>query len=625
MSDRATERSLHRRAGRIVFGDRRGLFVWLVLLATFGLLWRFTLLVTDTNVQANLLVAVAEGHLAVEELRFPLDAVGEQHVQQGLRDVGGTHYGRNYGQVAVAVPVLWVLRGFSVLVDLRVLLAGGWSLTVLAAVQQGGVLSGRERTGRLVGAGLGVLLFLASLAVGTDVDGRLLPVVALQLVNVLAAAFVGVFVYRLVGRFEGTAVALGAGLVAGLATPVAFWASFPKRHVLVAALLAAGLFCFATSRTRSSDRTLARVGTYVAFGLVAWIHAFEGFFLVATLGVVDLTTTRTDRRELGLIAAGLGLALLPTFATNFLISGNPLVPPRLAGSGAGGGNLVTSSASVAAVPAAAVAASALVLSVLPEAVLEIVGEIAGAVLGGVATLGDPDRLWRIFVRSGNYGQYASQQAGYLSTELSMMESMPLLGGVVGLGAAGVRRVRSTRRLPSPRALRTLDPARQTDLLVGSLAAVFTVIYLSRLPLHSQFTVRYLLPVYVLGVYGLARLGPVKQAVSAAARTVAASYLLAVLATVILASVALGALDPARAEAVQAHALAHLGVGAVLAAAVVGALLYPRRFTDRVVGVVLGLVGGATTGYYLLAGLEYFTDGAYALDLARVLAEVVSIV
>lgn len=42
------------------------------------------------------------------------------------------------------------------------------------------------------------------------------------------------------------------------------------------------------------------------------------------------------------------------------------------------------------------------------------------------------------------------------------------------------------------------------------AALLTLVYLPRLPLHATITVRYLLPLFPIALYGLLRLGSVRR-------------------------------------------------------------------------------------------------------------------
>jgi uncharacterized membrane protein YgcG len=653
--------------GRFAFGDRLGLVIWLGLAVSYAFLWRLDLAITDSNVFANMLVSLADGSMAVTEIRFPLDTLGAQRVQQGLIEHDGAYYGRNYGQVALAVPVLWALEAVAAIVDVRLMLAGGWSLLLLGFVHHLGVILEAPRRGRVVGAVLAGLAFASSMAVGTDVDPRMLPVIALQLVNLGATAAVALILYRLVGRFHGRRVGGAAGLAAGLATPVAFWATFPKRHVLVTLVLLAGLLSFVVSRQTETGSKWARGGAYAAFGSIAWVHAFEGFVLVLALGVVEFTTAaRTDRRSMAIIGLCLLVALAPTLATNAAVTGDPLKPPRLGGSGDLGSDLLRmqedgrdaagddeetvqstdgeneqasggdgdaggesdgdvggeSDGGAGGGSSDGIAVIGPLIGLLPASARSALGLSVDLAIEGVWMINEPDKLWHTFVRSGNYDQFLVWNPPYQPYELSVIESMPLLAGLVGLPLAGLERVRKRVRGEGNGSLRPTTARGQTDLLVAVVATTLTVVYLSRLPLQGQLTVRYLLFLYPLGIYGLVRYRPIRRTITAAPRALVGGATVGLVATLLGGMVVLASIDPARAEAVQAHALVHLGLALGLVAVLVVSALTAER-DRRGLALVLGLVAGTTCGYYALAGLEYFS-GTYALDLARTTADLITI-
>ncbi|MFB6308626.1 MAG: hypothetical protein ABEH35_04780, partial [Haloarculaceae archaeon] len=316
-----------RRAGRVVFGDRTGLALWLGLVVTLALTWRVGFFLTDTYTVVNTLLNLADGRLAVTEIRYTL-SLGSQ---PGLHEYGGRLYGRNYGQAMAAVPLLWLLEALAVVVSPRLLLAGGFSVGVLAFARQAGTLLGRRRTAGLVGAGVAFLVFVLNFALATPLERDLLPLVALQLSTLFLAGLVGVLLYRIIALFHDRRVAIGAGVVGGLATPVGFWATLPKRHVLVALLLLSSVYCFARSRQIDGRRQPWLRGlAYGLVGLIAWVHAFEGFFALAVLVPVDLATAESNgRRQLAIVLLVLLVGLTPMLATNAAISGNPAMPPRL--------------------------------------------------------------------------------------------------------------------------------------------------------------------------------------------------------------------------------------------------------------------------------------------------------
>ena len=121
--------------GRAVFGDRLGAVVFLAAVSTYLLCWRVGVLITDSYTVANTLAAVADGQLHVDRAVYgpSLETPG-----MGTRD--GRFYGRNYGQVFLALPLLWALEALAAVTELRVSVAGVWALSLLAL----SLLVGRE-------------------------------------------------------------------------------------------------------------------------------------------------------------------------------------------------------------------------------------------------------------------------------------------------------------------------------------------------------------------------------------------------------------------------------------------------------------------------------------------------
>ncbi len=654
-------------AGRWVFGDRQGLVLWLALLCWLGVTWRIGFFIQDTYATANALVAVADGQLQVTELRYSLTF----NSQPGLHQLDGKLYGRNYGQLYLAVPLVWALEGAAVLVDPRLLLAGLWAGLGLALVTQLAHLPQFDRTRtRQVGAVVVAVGFLASVLTATELASDRLALVAYQLSTMLAAATSGLVVYRLLGRFHGRRVGLAAGALLVVATPVGLWASIPKRHTLVAALTLGAVYAFAVSRDREGRAALrARAGAYALAGFVTSVHAFEALFIVAVLGVVDLLTARSNGlRDLLVVGLVLTLAATPMLATNYAISGNPAEPPRLlpsagndvefspvpeapesGGGGASGGGpsepetpssdsgggpsepetpssdsgggTETSGSDPAMTesPGSGSAdAGSELLDTLGSAVGTITSFAGEEAIAGVRSLDDTDRLYHTFVRSGTIPTVRYEPNDYEPVDLAMLEAMPLLGALAALPVLLVR------RLLSLSGLRDLDPrdwgtARKTDLLVGCLAVVLTVVYLPRLPLFSMLTVRYLHPVIALSAVGAFRIPAVRDGLAESGWLVRAYLGSLGLALVVLLGGITG-LGLAVGEAVQYNALWHLAVAGVLAAAVVGRTIWPERVSLRAVATGVALPAGFTTAYLLLAGLVYFRYGTYAFDLVRVVTE-----
>ncbi|WP_254273045.1 hypothetical protein [Haloarcula marina] len=645
MSRSATIRDRARTVGRLVFGDRHGLVLWLGLLCWFGLTWRVGFFIQDTYATANTLVALADGQLHVTRIPYSL-TLGSQ---PGLHRYDGLLYGRNYGQLALAVPLVWALEALAVVVDPRLLLAGLWAGVALVFVGQLDRLDTVDAGWiRPMGGLVVAVLFVATLPVATDLDTDRLALAAYQLSTMLAAAAAGLAMYRLVSEFHGRRLGLVAGVALGVATPVGFWATIPKRHTLVAALTLWAVYAFAVSRRREGRTALvARAFAYGFAGFVTWTHAFEAFFLVGTLAVVDLATARrTDTRTLAVLGAALLLATAPMLATNYAISGNPAEPPRLlpnveggdvefspsadGGTDAPGGDSGGPAADGSAGTSSESGGGERVgrdsdggfLSTARDTAGPVSEFVVGAVVDGVATLGNPTQMWHTFVRSGHIPGIPYRLNSYEVIELTVLESTPILGALLALPALVGRRLREDGRDALARVdPRTLSPIRQTDLLVVAVAAVLTVVYLSRALTYSQLTVRYLHPMVPLATYGVCRIPAVRTAATEATGRLVGSYLvsLAFALAVVLGGIA--GLELALGEAVQYHALWNLAAAAVGGAVVVAHTLAPDRISPRTVAAGLALPAGFATAFLLLSGLVYFDYGTYAFDLVRVVADV----
>ena len=632
-------------AGRWLFADRHGLALWLGLLCWFGLTWRVGFFIQDTYATANTLVALADGQLHVSELRYSITFAS----QPGLHQYGGQLYGRNYGQLALAVPLVWALEAAAAVVEPRLLLAGLWAAIGLALVTQVSQVTrlDRDRT-RSVGAAVVAVVFLAGVATATDLPHERLALVAYQLSTLVAAATAGLFTYRLVRLLHGRRLGLVAGAALGVATPVGFWATIPKRHTLVATLVLGAVYAFAVSRRREGRAALrARAGAYLLAGYITSVHAFEALFVVGVLGLVDVLTARSNGpRQLLVVALALSVAVTPMAATNYGITGNPAEPPRLLpsvgtdvefsplpeapdGTDAGsddtstpaGGGPGDAGGGDAGVGDGGGAPLGPVVGIVRGAV-DTIAEFAGQELvAGVESLDDTERLWHTFVRSGTIPDIPYQTNDYESIELSLLEAMPILGSLLAVPVLAGRRLRrldgATAGQLNPR---RWSPARQTDFLAAALGAVLTVVYLPRLPLFSMLTVRYLHPVVPLALYGVCRVPAVRS-------TVAETTWLgrAYLASLALALVALlggiGGLGLAVGEAVQYNALWNLGGATLCAGAIAGRTLLPERVPTAVVTVGLALPAGFTTAYLLLAGLVYFRYGRYAFDLVALVTDI----
>jgi hypothetical protein len=625
-----------RRLGRAVVGDRLGAIVFLAALVTYLAYWRIGILITDTYTVANTLVAVSDGQLYVERAVY-----GFNLNTPGMGTANGRIYGRNYGQIFLALPFLWAVQAVAAVADLRVALAAGWALTILALA----LLVGREldypEEAAYVGSAAALLSFVGVVASATAIGADEHYLIALQLQTMVAAAFVGVGCYRLLARAYSRRVGGAAGVAAGLATPIGFWAQFPKRHVLIALCAIGSMYCLYRSRESRPIDVRFRAAAYVPIGIAAWVSAAEGVILLVALLAVDVPTGGRSLRSLAAAGAVAIVSVLPMFITNLFVTGNPAEPPRAltaGGSGAlaergedatGGEATPTETAASeggsTATPTEASSSESTPTAQPTEtptpadAGSEIIDTLAGALdllasllsRGAETALSESSRLYPTFIRGGYIADVAARDTGE-AIRLAFLEAMPLAAALIAVPILAAR-ADLRGRLRTVIEQRRLSALRTVDVFVGVYAVLLTLVYLPRMPIHAAITVRYLLPLFPLAVYGVARLGSVRRVVAERYRTCAFTYAAGVLVGGQSLVVYLWYTEAVRGEAVQTHALLGLGVGSLLAA---WALLDAagQRY-DRFGAVTLALAAAAGTVFLLLAGLWHFAFvGGRALPL-----------
>jgi hypothetical protein len=583
----------------------------------FGMLtWRASLFISDNITLVRTFDALSEGRLWIER------AEGSYLSSPGTNVRDGRVYGRNYGQLVGSLPALWLLQIVDAVADLRVALIAGWHLAVLGFGVVVSDLTGHRQTGTLAVAPLVVLSFALNLLLATRIGDPDLAAFALQTTGLLATAFGAVVLYRLLALQGSRRVATLAGAASVVVLPVGFWAAIPKRHTFSVLAVLTVLYLFGVSRRSGEagtelpdvggDLPLARAGAYAAVGLLTWVHAAEGLFVFAALVAVDLPTApRNNWRSLAVVGAVFAVSLLPMLVTNALVTGEALRPPRgmdggvvtpvdTGGGSSGGG----SEGILGALPLGAT-------TVVVANVLSIVGD-------SLTAAADPERLYTVFVRSA--GADISDSGGFsgparfAGTNLSVLETAPvfaLSAAAVGAWLSGLRdRVGRPRRV---------DP---TVALAVGIALAFVLLYLFRLPLYVQFTQRYLLPVFPLGLYVLARSLTVTRLLKRAGSIVLWSYGAGVLVggQLLLVAVLVQELQPGGAAQLSARVSL---VTAILVAATGVLAVWTKRF-DRTVGVAIGLACAAGTVFILLAHLEYFqVTGEAILPVVQELTDLLS--
>lgn len=637
---------------RVCVGDRLGLVVFLGTLAFVASYWRVGVFINDNYTLANALVSLADGHLWVGDAVF-----GPGLETPGMNAFEGRYYGRNYGQLAFALPFLWALQALGAVVDPGLVFPACWSLLAVALGREAGGVFDRRSLGASVGAGVGLAAFGVNVAVARPLSPDLFPVAALQVSSMVAAGLAATTLYRLVARMHGRAVGVAAAALTALATPIGFWASMPKRHVLTVALvLGTGYALYRSREDRSTAALVSPLGfratAYALVGLLTWVHGGEAFAVFLALVVVDVPTARSnDVRSLAVVGVVFSLSMVPFLATNALVSGDPLRPPRMLrsfgrvtdtlGGGSGGGSAGGGSAGGASAGGGSAGLLVTVLRLLPP---PVAGAVSLAfdrldilfgqfVRGSRVLVADPGRLVSVFIRGGDI-QGVSERNFHRTIYLTVTEASPVVAGAVAVGAVGVARgwgpvresldagsIPARTRIRSGLVGSNPSPAASTDAFFLAVGVAFLLLYVSILPVHAQLTVRYLLPVYPLAVYAMARLPSLRRALAGHWRAGLWTWALGVFVggQAFVAVVAVRSLSGG--EAVQVHALVGLAVATAFAALAV-ATVFSERF-DRATAVAGGLAAALGTDFLLLSGLAYFQYGQYALPAAGWVADLLA--
>lgn len=629
---------------KAVFGDGIGILLFLGAVLYFWIFWRIGFFMTDNWTIANTLLAVADGQLFVEKAVYGPPATETP----GYRVVGDRIYGRNYGQLFLALPVLFLIDSLARLVDISIATAGAWSLLLLAFSLRLGSAFDQSSRFAILGSVAALLAFGLNTAFALPLDPRWRAMMALQMTNMAAAAMIGVICYRLLSAIYDRQTGIFIGAATVLATPIAFWASIPKRHIVVSLLSITILFAFYKSRTASSDSAALRTRciAYAAVGFWAWVHAPEALAMFVVLVPLDIATARSNTwRRLSVVGGVFLTSLVPFFLTNWFISGDPLRPPRfLFGRGAVDGLSNTStkegssrsvvgdgmsrnvaggdsSINVAGygVNAATDVESQLIVS---EMIPPVIGQLSpilaplkalvDLLLSGLDVIvSDPGRIFHTFVRSAPASTRAT------ATDLALLETTPLFGVLIVLPTLLFLWWRAEDR----RSTSASSPLRQTDVFALVFVLVFTLLYADRLPLNATWTVRYLLPLVPFGMYSVGRLEPVRRTVTDQARLLIYGYGSLVLVGGQLLVVLLVFLGPTRGEVVRIH-----GILGIVAGAIVGlwTIVTVLDITDdaRIGAVVLAVSLAVGTLFVLLSGLEYFVVNHFGLATSELLSDAI---
>ena len=607
----------------VLFGDRLGLTVFLATVVLFGLLWRTAFVLNDSYTLANGLYSLSNGQLAMTEAVY-----GPGLDTPGANGYGGQWYARNYGVIVLSLPAVFVLDLFTAVVELRIALVALWSLALLALVVQCSHYTDGDWV--LYGGTVAVLgLFGLNVALAQPLDAGRTHLYALQLTHLLIAAFTPVVFYRLLSRMHTRRLGLLSAVVLTAGTPLAFWATVPKRHAVTGTVVVCIAYCLYRSRKPAdgpviTQRRTFRALAYALVGLYAWVHAPEALLLCVALALVDIPTAPDNSPQtLARIGIVFALSLLPFFITNIAISGSPIKPPRLVSGGGSLGSDAANSAGGSGSNGGGGGSGGLLAPLAPllgtiESGMRPLLLLGGELVSGFKTLQQqPNDVYHAFVRSGSASE-ALDKTGEESVNLSLLESAPVLVAMLG-GLPVVRRL----RLPSSMADRTLSADRVVDAFAITAFVGVVLLYNSRLPLHAQVTARYLFPLYPLGVYLFVRLPAVRKSLADHWHlflwTVAGTVLIGGQVTVVFVALTVSGTG----EAFQLHALLALGIAIPLG---VWALCGRSEGRAGQAGaVLLGAATAVASVFLLLTSVEYYALGdAHLLPMMRALGELLTL-
>jgi len=607
--------AVRRTLARVLFGDRYGRLLFCCALCLFGLVWRTDVFINDTYTLANGLYSLTNGEVGLTDAAYGpgLETPGAYPVSDGL-------VARNYGAIVLAVPFWALLEALTAVASLRVALVGLWCLTLLAAVIQ---LDGLVDTdGVVLGGGLAVLaLFVSNVALARSLPTDATHLYALQLFHMTVAAFAPVLLYRLLSRLSTRRVALAAAVVLVLGTPLSLWAPVPKRHAITTTVVLGVAYTLYRSRTEpdgalfNTERSF-RALAYALVGLYAWVHAPEALLLLVVLFAVDFPTAVDNSvRTLAVVTSAFVLSLLPFVLTNVVVTGSPITPPRLLNRGAEFG----ASSGVRGGSGGGTSLLAPLTSLLSP-VLSLTRPfrlLARELIAGVTVFrSTPDVVYHTLVRSGDAAA-ALDVSGQESVNLTVLESAPVLGALAG----GIPAVWRNRRGITTAQRRSATTA--VDLFAVLTVVTVALLYANRLPLHAQVTVRYLFPVYPLGVYLLVRLPVVRETLDTHWRlfawaTAVTTFIGGQLLVVVVFWTVAGL-----GEAFQLHAL--LALATALPLAVWALFGRSDGVFGRAGAILLAAPTALTALFVLVVAVEYYPIGdSQFLPTVRAAAELLDL-
>jgi hypothetical protein len=595
----SNERSLSWSLFQRVVGDRTGAVIFFGSICFVGLYWQRGIFINDNYTFVNALLNLAEGRLHFESF-YGADFVS----WPGTTEIDGRSYGRSYGIVFAALPFLWVITPLGTVVGYHLVAVFFWCLSLLGFSFYAGKLTGEQGLAALGGGSVAVVILGSNILFASPVPSEYRYVLALQMLAIVTTGLVGVVLYRLVKFLESKRMAIFAGSAVVLASSVGYWGSIPKRHVFVALLTLVSIYGFAVSRNPSSPRheRFHRSLSYAAVGLTAWINPGEAAVLFTVLLPLDLLTAHSnDWRHLATIGSAFIFSLIPFLVTNTIVTGEPLTSSRMTSMGLAepdggtGGSTGGSSggSNGGALPVPGILGS----------VIDSVGLVASFYTDGFDTISaEPGRIYEVFINRG----YDRPNVGG-PQNLSIIESMPFLAALVGLFPLAVRKLRERDSIGTW--IKTT--AGRTDVFATSYVLLFTLLYMPRLPLRVQLTVRYLVPIVPLLVLLVFRLSLVQRILRTHQTDVLWTYAFTVggLSAVFIALLNLGqavGLPHTPGRIISLHGEVALVCGLCIGAGILLASVFEDSRLDGGMARLLAFGAGMSTVLILVSFVHYWS-------------------
>lgn len=610
--------------------------IFFSILSFLLLTWRIGFIINDNYTLANMLVNLSNGSLSIKQIEFGAA------VSPGTYTDGERLYGRNYGHVFTAlVPYILLELIFSVVYPV---VAFSAMLSISIVISALGIykVTGGEGKFLLLGSLTATGIFLLNITFSSSLASRWTPVIALQLVSIIATSLLGAILYQMLSAMYTRPVAVAAGIAVVVTTPVGFWGTIPKRHAWVALFAVAVLYAVYMGKRAEIEGTITRY-RMLAYGLVGigtWMDPAEGFLLFIPLMIVDgIDIPNYKLKSNMLVLTVFTVCLLPFFITNMLITGSPLKPPFLLASYSGEETIVldseiATSSTQKQNPAPQVENTGDTsrpiteeLRIATEAGANNILLFTNQFQQGIYSVFDPERAYSVFVRSG-YLETVSARGNSL-INLTVLESMPLLGALIVAPLLLAHKlvsdilIRVFKSKPVDIDSHQLTPQRAADLFVTIYAILVIIVSLPQLPIHASITVRYLHILYPLGMYGIIRTSAIRRLINTDWRTLVWVYTITVFIGGQIVFALLAVMQASIGEAMQIYAML-----ALLSSLLIATYSVVVQFLSKievVAPIVVGVAAGLTTVFLIISSIELFDYGViHAIPISDMLSEVIDI-